>query len=222
MKKVILLLLCTYSLQLAAQSFSISVINDTTYCSPENEIGHAHYDVVNEGAGTLELDIIREIVYTLPDWVTAMCFDTICYYSVTDSIRVPIAEGSDALFRSGFILMNDTTSNVAVVKYLFRNVNDPDDQTELFTYALNENVITSISALIPEKELSIYPNPFKEELFLETDLMVESIVVLNIHGQQIAQAMSTDQLGLNHLPKGIYFLKISTEKGIVVRQVFKE
>jgi PKD repeat protein len=73
-----------------------------------------------------------------------------------------------------------------------------------------------------EKDISIYPNPAKDQLHINSGLRIESVALFDMNGQQ---KMRTDDCGyncslnLNSFPDGTYILRILTEKGSVQRKV---
>ena len=72
--------------------------------------------------------------------------------------------------------------------------------------------------------ISIEPNPTTGELRIESgELTIENVEVLDISGRkQKVESKKENVLDISHLPTGIYFVKISTETGEVVRKVVKE
>ena len=86
---------------------------------------------------------------------------------------------------------------------------------------------------ILEQQISVYPNPTKEQLFIKYDgnerlqiqlynLVGQSVVTLS--GVEMRQQQNGKQLQLSvgHLPKGIYLLKIIAGKERISRKIIKE
>jgi len=73
-------------------------------------------------------------------------------------------------------------------------------------------------------EISIYPNPAKDELRIEcTSEQVNKIEVFDLSGKTLMSQMSNpSQINVSHLASGIYFLKIQTDKGAVIKKFVKE
>jgi hypothetical protein len=83
---------------------------------------------------------------------------------------------------------------------------------------------------IPESTLpniNIYPNPTTGELKIESgELRIEAIEIFDISGRT-QKAECKNQKGkilmdISELPAGVYFLRIKTEQGEVVKKVMKE
>lgn len=63
-------------------------------------------------------------------------------------------------------------------------------------------------------EIKIYPNPVKENLYIDTDSQIEKIELFNIIGQKLKEfGASTKTLNLSNEAKGIYILKIQLKNG---------
>jgi len=74
--------------------------------------------------------------------------------------------------------------------------------------------------------LSIYPNPTKGELRIDGgELSVKNIEIFDVHGKKLSSYpyfASHSKIDISHLSSGVYFVKISTETGEVVKKVVKE
>ncbi len=90
----------------------------------------------------------------------------------------------------------------------------------------NQNGIgTAIEPSAISRDLIAFPNPVQDVLTIESSgLMIQKLTVISAFGQRMLQReveASSAQLSLQHLPKGIYFVKIFTDEGIAVRRVVK-
>ncbi len=71
----------------------------------------------------------------------------------------------------------------------------------------------------------VYPNPATDVVHIQSELMIESIVVYNQTGQVIATEAAKDkqvQLNLSQYNPGIYLLRIETEEGVVSKRIIIE
>jgi hypothetical protein len=76
---------------------------------------------------------------------------------------------------------------------------------------------------VPSTELKIFPNPTNDELFIKSDLQIEKVEVYSLLGSLlISENNFKEKISVSALPAGIYFLKVHTEKGLVVSKVVKE
>lgn len=87
--------------------------------------------------------------------------------------------------------------------------------------ALHDCTIVNVVSNVYEKGIKIYPNPTND--FLTVDLpehieLIGGMDLINNQGQQVISTLS-DYFSVTTLPKGIYFLKVKTDKGLIVKKV---
>ena len=75
--------------------------------------------------------------------------------------------------------------------------------------------------------LSIYPNPVNDKLYIETEVEVEEVSIFDIYGRiQNLSNSATQQLSnsidVSGLNSGVYFVKVVTENGEVVKRFIKK
>ena len=81
---------------------------------------------------------------------------------------------------------------------------------------------------IEKTELTIYPNPTKNELFIKTDLQIKKIEICDLSGRNVKIFSTTSvqngvqTISLSSLLKGIYLVKVYTDNGITVSKIVKE
>lgn len=76
-------------------------------------------------------------------------------------------------------------------------------------------------------EIKLFPNPTTGILTIETgELKIQSIEIIDVYGKKISTHhlinSSSNQIDISHFSAGIYFVKIETDKGQVVKKVVKE
>ena len=95
---------------------------------------------------------------------------------------------------------------------------------------ITDSCVTSIDELSFRDEFNIYPNPVANELFIQyqsKDQFKGDIRLMTVEGQLINLDEDLDFGNLNHridmgqLPKGIYIIKIETEKGSFVEKIIR-
>ena len=73
--------------------------------------------------------------------------------------------------------------------------------------------------------VSIYPNPAKDRLYIETESEIEDIVVFDIYGrrqQSTVNGQQTLSIDISNLNSGIYFIIITTANGNIVKRFVKD
>ncbi len=84
--------------------------------------------------------------------------------------------------------------------------------------------IVGIDEIKDDGLVNVYPNPANSSITIET-LQVSSIEILNPEGQilkTLTQTETKSSIDVSQLPAGIYFIKATSEKGMVVRKFVKE
>lgn len=71
-------------------------------------------------------------------------------------------------------------------------------------------------------EVSIYPNPASELVYIVTKEDVQFIRVCNAHGQLVGEFQHLNELQTSSWTSGVYFLTLATEKGLKTLTLVKE
>jgi len=75
-----------------------------------------------------------------------------------------------------------------------------------------------------ELSISVYPNPFSDQLFFSTENRqeIERVKIYDLHGRQILSVKGPlHRLDLSGFPDGLYVLLIESKKGIIPKKVWK-
>jgi endonuclease I len=95
----------------------------------------------------------------------------------------------------------------------------------------NNSYVTSIWGLPLGKEsfnlastISVFPNPSNESrIYITTENILDTIVIINVNGQIIQQIKNPkaldNQYTLENLPKGFYFLKVSSDNNFATKKI---
>ena len=93
--------------------------------------------------------------------------------------------------------------------------------TRMWIDELGFNKTTDIENVSPESGIHIYPNPAQTFFAIATKESVKSIFLYEINGKNVILSTENKQkIAVNHLPHGLYFLKVETEKGIYWRELW--
>ena len=102
-----------------------------------------------------------------------------------------------------------------------------EGRDEVLEFALNCKWI-GIEDITNNEEIKVFPNPTNGELRIENgELLIDKIEVFDMIGRTVAFQKSitpsTHQiLNISNLTSGIYFVKISTKQGEIVKKVVKQ
>ena len=139
---------------------------------------------------------------------------SMCYYdSYFEGFLLPAEEGVRCVWNSAEEMPFDPTAGVVTAKETANVV--PFVKFSFVEGDAIEEMTTS---------LSIYPNPVNDRLYIETETEVEEVVVYDVYGRQQStvngqQTLSIDVANLN---SGIYFVKVVTTEGEVVKRFIKK
>ena len=137
---------------------------------------------------------------------TAVPPQTVDYGTVATVSTVPTKTGYDF---GGWFTDNGTFLN----EWNFEN----DVVTQDTTLYAKWSQITGINE-IASADIQIYPNPVKDELHIESgNLAIKKIEILDITGKVVGNSTN-----VSVLPQGIYFVKLGTDKGILIQKFIKE
>ena len=103
------------------------------------------------------------------------------------------------------IAFNDETESAPSEPYTITIV---DDAVEEMTAAFN-----------------VYPNPVNDRLYIETETEVKEVVVYDVYGrrqQTTDNGQQTLSIDVANLSNGVYFVKVVTENGEVVKRFIKK
>ena len=67
--------------------------------------------------------------------------------------------------------------------------------------------------------INLYPNPVGNVLYIDMQNVI-SLEVLNVQGQSIISA-DKNEINVSKLTPGIYFIKINSDKGVIIKKFFK-
>jgi len=109
-------------------------------------------------------------------------------------------------------------NNMATTKYTFTPTAGQCATTANIEIRITVGIDDSLS-----NQLQIFPNPTHTELFIKTDLQIEKVEIYSIIGTLLLSENNfKEKISVSALPTGIYFLKVYTDKGMVVSKVVKE
>lgn len=84
--------------------------------------------------------------------------------------------------------------------------------------------ILSVEDNFIERNISIYPNPVQDVLNITTNnnSQINKVKVYDILGKLLLETKNIQQINVSHLASGVLFVKIKTNKGVLVKKVVKE
>ena len=88
-------------------------------------------------------------------------------------------------------------------------------------YTFN-NVILSVKNNLLEKKKIVFPNPTNGEINIQfsNEFKLQKVIIFNALGSNITSSFDSS-IDISEYPKGIYFVKIITNKGFTTRKIIK-
>jgi hypothetical protein len=143
-----------------------------------------------------------------------------CTWSATDVSEVIVADGT---YRVRMELTDkNSTGNFSTFTFVkgpeAQNLTPANVPSFASISIVWEPVFVSVSENISEKQYHVYPNP-TSGLFQVSGENILQVEVLNPAGIEVFKGSSTN-LDLAGMPNGIYYVKITTDKGIIMKKLF--
>lgn len=89
-------------------------------------------------------------------------------------------------------------------------------------YKAYNNAVLANSEVSAAKNLQIFPNPVQNQLHLKTSEKIETVDLYDSLGRKVKTLNNEKDQSLNGISKGIYFLKIKTDKNGYVEKLIKQ
>ena len=71
--------------------------------------------------------------------------------------------------------------------------------------------------------INVYPNPVNNIIYIETEFKVEEVIVNDVYGRrQDTESPSHQTIDVSNLTSGVYFMKVATSEGEVVKRILKK
>ena len=138
-------------------------------------------------------------------------------------LRLPITTGNAGMERLVIYPTGENNTNAAFegcVNVVSTTLN------ESICIVVSQNSIVGIQQPANASILSLYPNPASSQLSVDNgNVLMQTIVVYNVVGKEVLKISDVNnshvELPIADLMAGIYFVKVSSEKGIQVRKFVK-
>jgi hypothetical protein len=144
-------------------------------------------------------------------------------YTYAIPLNSPTFTESAISYEAGILKSTDPT---VALTYFTVETGNSDFQLSggmFFTYTG-----VGIAETLRATSIRVYPNPTNNELRVTSDeLQVTSIEVFDAYGKKLSfhhliTSSSHHLINISHLPAGVYFLRVDTEKGAVMQKVVKQ
>ena len=136
-------------------------------------------------------------------------------YSNGTSFASPVTAGAMAVILQKFpkVPLENLKDNVQKSAHLFGN---PTYQLGygIPNYEKANQELLAVSEVSTPNQLKIYPNPFKDELHIQSNNEIKMIEIYNLVGQKLIRSINQKSISTTQLKSGIYLIKVTDNKGI--------
>lgn len=229
---------------------SITVVGTANHDSA-TVIGNAHELTINKGLTDIKIIVIAEDKITTKEYkITVNCTDSA--YSDATLKEITLSSGTlTPEFNSETLkyTVNDIPSNINSISItgipsietaeVSGNVTDMTLLTGVNTVTLTVTARDKVTTksyeidvvMMPIKDfldvtndngVAVYPNPVSDILFINSDIKIQSIIILDQNGSQVKHITDfKESIDLNDLKKGLYIIQLETEKGQIAYKITK-
>ncbi|MCL2041816.1 MAG: T9SS type A sorting domain-containing protein [Bacteroidales bacterium] len=90
-----------------------------------------------------------------------------------------------------------------------------------------EGVATAVEEIDAYSNIMVYPNPTEGKFTItHHELRITGIEIFDVLGRKVfeqkAESRKQKEIDISHLPTGVYFVRIQTDKGVVTKKVVKK
>ena len=133
----------------------------------------------------------------------------------TAKAQVTVTYSYDNLHR----LTQASYSNGVGIQYSYDALGNRTQETKTSTLSVEE--------VTTEKNFKLYPNPFKDELYLSSDNQtIKEVSIIDMAGKLIKTIANINathyQLDASYMVTGNYLIQIKTDEGVEVHKVIKK
>lgn len=203
---------------------------------PSNAIGdYLHYVVNFENTGTApasfvvvkhiineaDFDINSIQILNSSHQVEARIQDNVIEF-IFDNINLNAADHGNILFKLKSKQDLQEGDNVMNEAGIYFDYNLPVATNQAVTEFED---IMGLDDFTKDNSIKVYPNPAKDVLSVQGDVNLRSVSLYDIQGRLLQTVMPNDveaTLDLSMRAKGVYFLKVTSDKGVKVEKVIKE
>ncbi|WP_309640890.1 T9SS type A sorting domain-containing protein [Flavobacterium sp.] len=202
--------------------------------APEMIGNYLHYNINFENTGNAPAEniVVKDIIDTTKfDISTLQILDApnASIIKITgnkvevifDHINLEPAAHGHVLFKiktKGDLAVGSTVSNKAEIYFDYNFPVETNTATSTFQLLSNATFET-------DNSITVYPNPTKNQVSVSADNIIKSIQFFDVQGRIMNTILPNDtkaNLDIATYSRGIYFLKVSTDKGIKTQKIIKE
>lgn len=120
---------------------------------------------------------------------------------------------------NGTIPMQELSFNSENIPFAISNLTNGNEASGV--YYFHDEEILSTENLTDNSKFEIYPNPVQNELFVQSNnIKISNVVIFDAMSRAIFSDYSENKINVKNYPSGIYFIKVYLENGEVFSKKF--
>ncbi len=112
---------------------------------------------------------------------------------------------------------NYTAHSAWVIDEIFALTMIQNSNSKKLLQAAESELVSGITGInsnqTQELKNIVYPNPFNQEINIQSEKNIENVIVYNLFGQKVLESVSLTNIDVSDLEKGIYLLELIDDKG---------
>jgi len=153
------------------------------------------------------------------DYLVLISTTTADLASFTDTIGSVQQENAEWTSRS--VDLSAEGYNGQTVYFAFRNNTNNGFKLYIDDISVTKDDPASISE-IAQIQVTAYPNPTSELLYIHAETEITSIVLMDLSGKRVRDNQSNTVVKMHDLPNGIYLLTVATNQGSITKRIVKQ
>jgi hypothetical protein len=186
--------------------------DDSDPTNPLDHLFHAEYTYTNNELTSID---IYPIIQGSPGSTLAGQF--VYEYNADGKVTKRTTTGVDEEIIT-IAYDSDNFADSVTYEYPDNNQNFYIDEIQRFYYQNTASVETALS----KTAITLFPNPTRDFVQVESDEDISEIIVFNGLGQKVLQQTGSTAVDLSAFTKGVYTFLVSTPKGVLTSKIVKE
>ena len=221
----------------------VTVVTEPTFVTGVNATGEIKYNIMTNCGENGSSELSEDLIVTLGNEQPETCdaptnlqssveenaADFNYVFKVTLTWNTVANANSYNVYIDGELFGENVTTNSFVVGSDYEGIltfavtsncdNGESDMSQPLSVELKGTGINEY-----ESELEIFPNPVNDKLFINTADAINEICIYNVTGVQVYREteFNGNEIDMSSLSKGMYIIKIKTDKHNIIKQIIKK